>query len=188
MSELDACHDSRSHWHCRRLAIIDCDGSLIRYLPRVFKTPEWEVHSLPDGYRSACLQPPMDAFIIDVCPEGRARVDVIERVKRAVPDASVVAVTAYPSLSLALAAGKAGADDCLVKSVDPVELLAAIDARGGKRHLPRSTQPPTLARVEWEYIARVLESVDCNISVAARTLGIQRSTLQRKLKKCPPTW
>jgi two-component system, response regulator RegA len=44
---------------------------------------------------------------------------------------------------------------------------------------------PTLARVEWEHIQRVLADCDGNLSQAARLLGIHRRSLQRKLSKDP---
>ena len=44
---------------------------------------------------------------------------------------------------------------------------------------------PTLARVEWEHINRVLADCGGNISEAARVLGIHRRSLQRKLAKFP---
>ena len=44
---------------------------------------------------------------------------------------------------------------------------------------------PSLARVEWEHIQRVLADCDGNVSQAARLLGIHRRSLQRKLAKYP---
>jgi two-component system response regulator RegA len=44
---------------------------------------------------------------------------------------------------------------------------------------------PSLARVEWEHIQRVLHDCNGNISQAARLLGLHRRSLQRKLLKHP---
>jgi two-component system response regulator RegA len=44
---------------------------------------------------------------------------------------------------------------------------------------------PSLARVEWEHIQRVLADCGGNLSRAARLLGIHRRSLQRKLSKDP---
>jgi two-component system response regulator RegA len=44
---------------------------------------------------------------------------------------------------------------------------------------------PSLARVEWEHINRVLADSGGNISEAARRLGMHRRSLQRKLAKKP---
>ena len=45
---------------------------------------------------------------------------------------------------------------------------------------------PSLDRVEWEHIGRVLADCGGNISQVARLLGLDRRTLQRKLGKFPP--
>jgi two-component system response regulator RegA len=46
---------------------------------------------------------------------------------------------------------------------------------------------PTLDRLEWEHIQRVLSDTGGNISESARLLGIDRRSLQRKLAKFPPS-
>jgi two-component system response regulator RegA len=43
----------------------------------------------------------------------------------------------------------------------------------------------SVKRVEWEHIQRVLTENDGNISATARSLGIHRRTLHRKLQKRP---
>ncbi len=45
---------------------------------------------------------------------------------------------------------------------------------------------PSLARVEWEHIQRVLTDCGGNVSQAAKLLGLHRRSLQRKLAKYPP--
>ena len=44
----------------------------------------------------------------------------------------------------------------------------------------------SLARVEWEHIQRVLADCVGNKSRAAKLLGLQRRSLQRKLARKPP--
>jgi two-component system response regulator RegA len=44
---------------------------------------------------------------------------------------------------------------------------------------------PSLARVEWEHIQRVLGECHGNLSLAATVLKIHRRSLQRKLGKDP---
>jgi len=43
----------------------------------------------------------------------------------------------------------------------------------------------SVERVEWEHIQKVLKENDGNISATARSLGMYRRTLQRKLAKKP---
>ncbi len=45
----------------------------------------------------------------------------------------------------------------------------------------------SLARARWEYINLVLSNCDGNVAAAARHLGIHRQSLQRMLKKLPPS-
>jgi len=86
-----------------------------------------------------------------------------------------------------------GAVHYLTKPADVDEILAAF-ARGkgslddgaseaAGAGLPATT--PTLARVEWEHINRVLADCGGNVSQAARALGLHRRSLQRKLSKFP---
>ena len=45
--------------------------------------------------------------------------------------------------------------------------------------------PMSVDRLEWEHIQKVLQENDGNISATARSLGMYRRTLQRKLAKRP---
>jgi two-component system response regulator RegA len=86
----------------------------------------------------------------------------------------------------------------LNKPVDTEQILAAFGREGetggvGSSPAGASAAPdvgtveiPSLARVEWEHIQRVLFDCEGNISLAARRLGLHRRSLQRKLAKLPP--
>jgi ActR/RegA family two-component response regulator len=47
-----------------------------------------------------------------------------------------------------------------------------------RRRSEKTGDVPPLARVEWEHIQRVLADCRCNISQAARVLGVHRRSLQ----------
>jgi DNA-binding NtrC family response regulator len=97
-----------------------------------------------------------------------------------------IVVAAYPSLAGVVAAIRAGAGDYLPTTITPPELLAVLE--DAAHPIPRiSAELPTLAAMEWEYINRFLVAASGNVSAAARVLGVQRSTLQRKLRKHPPS-
>jgi len=67
------------------------------------------------------------------------------------------------------------------------EILAAFDkAAAEPLAAVDEYAAPSLARVEWEHIQRVLGDCGGNLSRAARQLGIHRRSLQRKLQKYPP--
>ena len=61
-------------------------------------------------------------------------------------------------------------------------VLPPVEAPTGSEALPDT---PSLARVEWEHIQRVLTDCEGNITKAAERLGIHRRSLQRKLAKKP---
>ena len=83
---------------------------------------------------------------------------------------------------------KLGALSYLSKPADVDDILAAFDRGEGEALDPSSIdyKAPSLARVEWEHINRVLADCGNNISEAARRLGIHRRSLQRKLQKYAP--
>ena len=74
------------------------------------------------------------------------------------------------------------------KPADADQILAVYDdLRSTSSDVPKTPETvPTLARVEWEHMQRVIADCDGNISQAARLLGIHRRSLQRKLSKYPP--
>jgi two-component system response regulator RegA len=103
--------------------------------------------------------------------------------------AIIIVLTGYGSISTALAALKQGADHYLTKPVDADQIQRTYDLLlsedEGAPTLPEPSSP-SLARVEWEHIQRVLADCGGNVSQAARVLGIHRRSLQRKLFKNPP--
>jgi two-component system response regulator RegA len=93
-------------------------------------------------------------------------------------------LTGYGSIATALEAVRLGARHYLTKPADVDEILSAFD-RERPGPSPPPAAAPSLARVEWEHINRVLADCDGNVSQAARVLGIHRRSLQRKLAKFP---
>ncbi len=105
------------------------------------------------------------------------------------PDLKIVVLTGYGSIATATEAIRLGALSYLAKPADIDEILKAFSHDGNEApDLPSVEEitPPSLARVEWEHIQRVLTDCDNNISRAAKRLGIHRRTLQRKLYKYAP--
>lgn len=93
----------------------------------------------------------------------------------------VVVLTGYGSIATAVAAVKLGAAGYLTKPADADQIAAAFEGNAPDQ----TSEVPTLARVEWEHIQRVLVDCEGNISEASRRLGIHRRSLQRKLAKRP---
>ncbi len=131
----------------------------------------------------------LDGIVLDMRLGNRSGADAIEDLKKRWPGCRLVVLTGYGSIPEALRTMRLGADDYLLKSAGAEQIMAAI--RGGPGGTPRPaphlpTRPPSLARLEWEHIQRVLHESGGNVSRTAEILGIDRRTLQRKLAKMPP--
>jgi two-component system response regulator RegA len=110
----------------------------------------------------------------------------IPSIKKAAPNARLVVLTGYGSIPSAMNAVRQGADDYLLKPADLPRIWAALFSESPPPDHAADRNPPSLARVEWEHIQRVIHECAGNISRAAAALGIDRRTLQRKLNKLPP--
>lgn len=124
-------------------------------------------------------------------PDGFG-LDVVKALKEIDATTKILVLTGYGSIATAVEAIRLGATDYLTKPADVDQIVAAFDARedaaGGAAAgaaLKEPSEVPSLARVEWEHIQRVLADCSGNVSQAARLLNIHRRSLQRKLGKYP---
>ncbi|HXK08708.1 MAG TPA: response regulator [Vicinamibacteria bacterium] len=174
------------HSSARRLLIVEDDDVLRRRLARAFRDRGFEVREA-DGAATAAresLSAPLDCALVDLRLQDASGLDVVRALVARHPAASVVVLTGYGSIATALEAVRLGARHYLTKPADADEILSAFaHERPGTATPPVAV--PSLARVEWEYINRVLADCGGNVSRAARALGIHRRSLQRKLAKFP---
>jgi two-component system response regulator RegA len=170
----------------RRLLIVEDDDVLRGRLARAFRDRGFEVREEADAVgatRQARGEPPSHA-LVDLRLPGASGLEVVRELIGADRAMAVVVLTGYGSIATALEAVRLGARHYLTKPADVDEILAAFDREPPGS--PRGPSPvPTLGRVEWEHINRVLADCGGNISEAARVLGIHRRSLQRKLAKFP---
>jgi two-component system response regulator RegA len=123
--------------------------------------------------------------IIDLKMEGPTGLSLIPQLKRLQPTIEIVMLTGYSSVATAVEAVKLGAVNYLCKPANTEEILAAFANKTGDPLIEISEQRPSVDRVEWEHIQKVLAENSGNISATARLLGMHRRTLQRKLNKKP---
>jgi two-component system response regulator RegA len=127
-----------------------------------------------------------DLVVVDHrMPRGDG-LSALPRLRRACPDAVIIMLTGFGDIPLAVAAVKEGADTLLTKPVDPERLLkVALELRSQprKHDLPRGALSFNLDEMEREAIRAALKESGGNVARTARLLGIDRRTLQRKLKK-----
>jgi len=126
------------------------------------------------------------AAIVDLRMPGASGLDLIPQLLAMLPTIQIVVLTGYGSIATAVEAVRRGAINYLSKPLDADQILAAFDGDSPAPVPLASESTPSLARVEWEHIQRILTECDGNISHAARKLGLHRRSLQRKLSKLPP--
>ena len=169
----------------RTLLIVDDDERFRARLMRAFSDRGFEVRGASD-YRDAIAAATAESpelALVDLRLPGGSGVDLVRELKQLDATTNVVVLTGYGSIATALESVRAGATTYLTKPVDADQIVAAFD--GGAPRAPGPQGVPSLARVEWEHIQRVLADCDGNVSQAARLLGIHRRSLQRKLAKYP---
>lgn len=123
--------------------------------------------------------------VVDLKMPGQGGLDVIKSLAELDAGMQIVVLTGYGSIPTAMEAVRRGAMDYLNKPADAEQILAAFE-RDKAAQEAAADSTPSLARVEWEHMQRILHDTGGNISETARRLGIHRRSLQRKLAKLPP--
>lgn len=140
--------------------------------------------SAEEGVRLAQRESP-ECAVIDLRMPRLSGLHAVRKLHELDPTTRIVVLTGYGSIATALDAVRSGAVHYLTKPVDIDELIAAFDHDGSPAEVPPPTSVPSLDRVEWEHIDRVMVRCGGNITQAAALLGLHRRSLQRKLGKRP---
>lgn len=140
--------------------------------------------------RNVCStsQQQIDACIVDLKMPQESGLELVNWIHLQQPQCRTLILTGYGSIATAVEAIRLGAADYLTKPANADQILAALlrQAEEGPTDLPPPEHFPSLDQVEWDHLHRVLHDCNGNISMAARKLGIERRSLQRKLQKAPP--
>jgi two-component system response regulator RegA len=135
---------------------------------------------------------PIDLIALDYRMPECSGLDAIARFRKLRPDAVIVMITGFGDIPLTVAAMREGADTLLTKPVDAdrllEEALACKERSQGKQEPPPSSQPGApksyrLDDLERETIEAALSNAGGVVATAAKMLGIDRRTLQRKMRR-----
>ena len=126
--------------------------------------------------------------VVDLRMPGPSGLELVRALKEIDPETRVVVLTGYGSIATTIDAMRLGAVYYLQKPADADEVLAAFARAEAppSAEMEGSADPPSLERVKWEHVARVLSDSGGNVSEAARKLKLHRRSLQRMLQKFPP--
>jgi len=170
-----------------RILLVDDDHVLLQVMAQAFQRRAYATvcaDSAEAALRSVAAQPCTHAVLDLRMPDGTG-LQLIPRLLEVCPDLCIVVLTGYASIATAVDAVKLGAHQYLTKPADVDEIIAAFGHQPGAVAPDIAPAPIPLGRLEWEYIQKVLNECEGNISAAAKRLGLHRRTLQRKLHKRP---
>lgn len=172
------------------LLVVDDDARLREQMARAFEKRGYAV-STAGNFEEAVRVATQDApelAVIDLRMPGPSGLELIRALKAIDQETQIVMLTGYGSIATTVEAVRLGAVNYLQKPADADEILAAFRPLDAPRLGENATdhEPPSLERVKWEHISRVLADCNDNVSEAARKLGLHRRSLQRMLQKFPP--
>lgn len=145
-----------------------------------------ELASAPGGLEARAAA--FDAVLLDMnfaigARSGREGLDALARLQDADPALSVVLMTTFGGVTLAVEALKRGAVDFILK---PWRNEALVEAMGSAAKLTaerRAGVALNLDELERRTILRALALHDGNVSRAAATLGLTRPALYRRMER-----
>jgi len=171
------------------ILVVDDDERLRERLARALVARGLEVKTA--GNYDEALQIARESLpelaVVDLRMPGPSGLELIRALKELDPETRIVVLTGYGSIATTIDAMRLGAVYYLQKPADADDVLAAF-ARADAP-VPESVEaadPPSLERVKWEHVSRVLSDCGGNVSEAARKLKLHRRSLQRMLQKFPP--
>ncbi|MCF4010530.1 response regulator transcription factor [Rheinheimera sp. UJ63] len=176
----------------KKLVIVDDDPTLINTLARRLAKPGWQIQAFYQPLTEAeLIAEQADIYLLDLRFGQQSGLSFIAPLRMALSHCRIIVLTGYASINTAVLAVKQGADDYLTKPVDFQLLQQTLfsDNLTEAEHTATPSNNLFLSpeQLEWEHIQRVLAKHDGNISQTAKSLGMHRRTLQRKLLKHRPT-
>jgi len=114
---------------------------------------------------------------------GRDGLNALARIRTLDPALSVVLMTAYGNVTLAVEALKLGAVDFVLKPWRNEELVAAVRSAAERTRTARADRTLDLDALERRAIEQALKIHHGNISSAAESLGLSRPALYRRMSK-----
>jgi two-component system response regulator RegA len=169
----------------RRILAVDEDTAATSRYARGFGPDRTVLEAAdPATARELARSGPLDLAIVELRIRHESGIELARELRRDHPDLVIALCSGYLSVEAAVTAVRAGIDIVLFKPVTAQDILRRIGAATGEPEPDPDTEK--LEHAEWEHITRVLADCGGNISMAADRLGIYRSSLQRRLRRCSP--
>ena len=188
MSEAEVCRPAPAATGRLTILIVDDDAPFRDRLVKALAARGCCTHGVSSTQTGLALAREITphAIFIDLRLGRENGASMLDELRRLSPRSRLIILTGYGSIATAVAAMRRGADDYLTKPLTADQVYSAAmgaRSRDAVRAIPEGAM--RLDRLEWEYIQRILQDCDGNISRAAAKLGVHRRSLQRKLAKRP---
>ncbi|MGO1072916.1 response regulator transcription factor [Lysobacter sp. CA199] len=170
-----------------RILLIDDDLAFCQVLARMLTRRGVEVRARHDAASAlgALEEFAPEGIVLDLKLGADNGLLLIGALRERCPRARIVLATGYASIATAVDAMRRGAWNYLPKPFDIDALAQSFESPSPQAPPEPPAEPPSLRRQGWEHMQRVLAECGGNVSAAARLLGVDRRTLQRKLAKRP---
>lgn len=170
------------------LLLVDDDEIFCQVLEKALSRRGFDVftaHSMEQAQKLLDEIEVPDYAVVDLSmPGGGSGLVLVEHLHAHSAKMRIVVLTGYASIATAVESIKLGAVHYLSKPANADEIVQAFGKEQGDAETGMAERP-SVRRLEWEHIQKVLTECEGNISAAARELGMHRRTLQRKLAKRP---
>jgi two-component system response regulator RegA len=170
------------------LLIVDDDADVLEAAELALSTLAMRIDAASslEAAEDYMRQSPYDCVLLDMNfaagrRSGAEGIDALGRIGSIDPMVSVVVMTAYGAVTLAVESLKAGAHDFLLKPWKNDSLIAAVTNAATRTRAMRA--PTTLDAIERSALAEALQRHKGNLTQAARSLGLSRPALYRRIAK-----
>ena len=164
----------------KHILIVEDDTRLANSLQKDFSDAGYKVY-IADRVNAIPALEFTHALVDLRLAAGDFGLDAVAKIQSSSPQAKIIVLSGYGSITTAVEAVKRGAMDYLTKPTSFAEIEKAF--LGVRVNATSDFKRRSLSEVEHEYIDFVLTKNDGNISQTAKDLGLHRQSLQRKLKK-----
>jgi DNA-binding NtrC family response regulator len=166
--------------------VVDDDPDVLKAAAATLRGPDAVVEAVasPDGLEARTAA--FDAVLLDMnfaagARSGAEGLDALAKLQAADPALSVVLMTTYGGVALAVEALKRGAVDFVLKPWRNEQLNTAMAAAAKLTAERRAGAALNLDELERRTILRALAIHDGNVSKAAAALGLSRPALYRRM-------
>ncbi len=173
------------------ILVLDDDADVLKAagLALAREAERVELLAAPERLQAALDGAAFEAVLLDMnfAPgehSGLAGLGALDRIRAKDPTLSVVLMTVYGGVSLAVETLKRGAADFVLKPWRNEKLLSSLAAAVERTRQSRAARDSlNLDLLERHAIVRALDRSDGNISQAAAALGLTRPALYRRMAK-----